>query len=154
MFKRNLISGAESQIASGGVENICVDDGYVYYLNWSDNYRIYRVALFGGQPERLSDNSAAFFVVSNGLVYFANYDDDNRIYSLDVDTGALVKVSSERCGYLSADGEYLYYSKIGDRGLWKMKPDGTGNRLLTSIFGGPITQVGNLLYYRSLFIKK
>ena len=154
LYKRNLLSGVESQIATGGVENVCVDDGYAYYLNWSDHYRIYRVALFGGQPERVSDNSAAFFVVSNELVYFANYDDNNRIYSLDVNNGALVKIDSERCGYLSADGEYLYYSKISTPGLWKMKLDGTENKAVTSIFGGPITQVGDLLYYRSLFIKK
>ncbi|MFA6075464.1 MAG: N-acetylmuramoyl-L-alanine amidase [Negativicutes bacterium] len=154
LFKRNLRSGIESQIADGGVENVCVDNGYAYYLNWSDGYRIYRVALVGGLPERLSENSAAFFVVNNGRVYFANYDDENKIYMLDANIGTISKISNEGSGYLSVDGEHLYYTKIGIAGLWKMKLDGTENRQVTSIFGGPITQVGDLLYYRSLFIKK
>lgn len=154
LFKRDLRSGVESQIAFGGVENVCTDNGYAYYLNWSDNYRIYRVALNGGKPERISDCSATFFVVHNGIVYFVNYDDSNKLYTLTGDGKKLEKVGQDGCGYLSVDDRFVYYTKIGEHGLWKMRLNGTDNELITRIVGGPIIQIGELLYYRSLFIKK
>ena len=153
LYKRSLITGEETRLADGGVENVCADGGYVYYLAAEDGYRLYRVSTNGGIPEKIIDNECASFSVAGGMIYYVNHEDGNRVYSATIsgkEQRALMLQPA--IGYINAaDSQVLYFTRLDKDGLWRLNlQDGTIDTV-TRIAGGPINVLGTLVFYRTMF---
>lgn len=120
------------------LSGMIVDDKYVYYINDSDNKKLYRINKDGtGRvciSKRSIDPSDGFYLLNNYIYYFSN----NKFYKISTN-GKEYKLDSkdkELCSYYFNSFKKTYcnnyfYFLLRD-GIYKVKSDGSDKRKLVS----------------------
>lgn len=89
IFRIDPSTGTRKLICSDRAERMLYCDGYVYYINDSALYSLYRVSVEGEDRQCLTDtmtsSSALLDIVGDWLYYF-NDDDESRIYRINIKT--------------------------------------------------------------------
>ena len=136
-------------------------NNYIYYCNTSNNSRLYRVSVNGGQSQQLSDNKVSDIIVADGAVYFTQHTTTNSaIYKYTVSSGTSTKLCNDNGAYLTKVGEYIYYvnkdlltSNIFGKGIYRVSTVAgalVGEKVLEADEGDgyySLASDGSYLYY-------
>ncbi len=83
-------------LSDSKVSDVAHDDNWLYYINDSDDKKIYRMRTDGTESALLCDKSAAKIICHKGYVYFLSYDklrEDYNLYKLDPNSLVAAKVT-------------------------------------------------------------
>jgi len=89
---------------------INIIDDTVYYSNYSDGHKLYKVNFDGSNREKITDFHVSNVNAINHEVYFVNMDDNFIIQKLD-EKGKEVTIIDSKTNSLVTDGLSLYYIK-------------------------------------------
>ena len=149
------------RITTDKANYIAYYNNYIYYCNTSNNSRLCRVSVNGGQSEQLTDNKVSDIIVSDGAVCFTQHTTANSaIYKYTVSSGTLTKLCNDNGAYLTKVGEYIYYankdlltSNIFGKGIYRVSTVTgalVGEKVLEAEDGDgyySLASDGNYLYY-------
>lgn len=114
---------------------INVADNWIYYVNNSDEHKIYKIDTDGNVRTKVNDEwSACPQVVGNQIYYCSKTGEIMKIdtsgKTTPVDMGAQVNESdTDRSFHINVSGDWIYYSNKNDnKNLYKVKVDGSGEK--------------------------
>lgn len=127
-------TGETKTIFGSYAEKVFVDDGKLYFENGGDSLNLYTADLDGKNVTKASDYGSVYYRnVTGGYQYFANTSDGEALYRVDIETGDEQKLYDERSAWLSAYGDYLYFSDFSIPGnMVRMSLDGSETEVLFS----------------------
>jgi hypothetical protein len=95
--------------------NALYDNGYVYYLNMDDNYRLYRHSLSGGYSEVLTNDRVECFNIEDDIIFYQNLSNDTpALFRMNADGSDVVVVRSGVHTKINLTSQYAYFQVYGD----------------------------------------
>lgn len=136
-------------LANGGV--ICEKDGWIYFLNSSDNEKLYKINVDDSGMTKISDDSPLFINVEGDWIYYSNNNDQNKLYRVKTDGTKRSKLSDDLAlNIYTADNVVYYSNKADNMSLYKINGDGTDRIKLSEDGANLINVVGSTIYYLNL----
>jgi len=130
------------------IEGLIFNNGYLYYSNWNDGGKIYKMKPDGSENSSLNNNYSNFINVDDNYIYYINTDDDYKIYRMKTDGTENLLICEDSTNYLNCYNGYLYFSNETDENkIYKMKTDGTEKTKISDDMGNCISIVNDKLYY-------
>ena len=130
------------------VEGLISDGKYLYYSNWSDGGKIYKMKADGTEKTKLNDTYSGFLNVYDGWVYYTNDNDNYKIYKMKTDGSENTVLCEDSCGYFNCDGGYIYYSNNSDSNkIYKIGADGNGKTKISDKEGSLIFIADSKVFY-------
>lgn len=102
-----------------------VDDGWIYYINLSDNNRIYKVNSDGTERISLGQYTTKDMDIEGGYIYYSNDRDAGRLYRVKTDGTGNFKVCDDPADNIDIDSGWVYYRNVSTNTLYKVKADGS-----------------------------
>lgn len=130
---------------NGGM--FCEANGYVYFSNPYDNFKLYRMTPSGTQAEKLSDDSACFINADSNYIYFARAGagESTDFSFLQFNTNSLCRIPANGGNTLILDPAptlyailakndiyYIHYDSESASTLYKVGIDGVDAKKVTS----------------------
>ena len=81
----------------------------LYYCNWSDENKIYKINVDGTGKQKIGDDSVEELILSDTTLYYTNKSDLYKIYSINTDGTKRKKIFNEKSYNLILLDKYLYY---------------------------------------------
>lgn len=125
LHQLNTSTDSDRVIWEGSVWNPVVEGDYVYYMNISDNYKLYRYSLSLGTDEKLTDDRVDCFNVGYGYIYYqknhaatpqlkAMYADGSNEWVLGEGNFTNINMTSQYVYFqVFGDEKMLYHSRLG-----------------------------------------
>lgn len=112
--------------------DINIVDGYIYYINYSDDGTIYRMNIDGSEKQKINSLSFYSLVVEGDWMYVINSIDDYKLSKLKTDGTELIVLDNEHsdCSYINISGEWIYYILDYEDGIFRVKKDGSEQQKL------------------------
>jgi len=152
----NTIGNTSSNLFGKSNGTFAGQGNWVYYSNWSDGSKLYKMKSDGTQKTKLSNQACVRIQVVGDWVYFIA----DALYRVKTDGTQETKISDKWAGYCVV-GEWIYYyvAEYAGQGLiYKMRVDGTENTLIKDVVDGEFNThmdfrvLGNYIYY-SIYAK-
>lgn len=127
------IDGTEKIDLNEDISEIIIVDDWLYYSNYSDDGKIYRMKVNGSEKIKISDAQGYSFNAYKGWLYYTNYSDDRKIYKMRLDGTENIKLSDEAGEYINIAGDWVFYKIYGgpnDGKLCRMRLDGSDWQLM------------------------
>jgi|GEM_PF-3197584 len=116
-------------------QSLAYADGYIYYCNYNDNNRAYRVDM-NGNKERLTDISVEYINIYGDTVYFACIKElpYAGIYRMDLDGGHFTKLADKYVSALLVYKDRIFFcDKDKNDHIYSMRLDGSR---ITPVYNG------------------
>lgn len=132
-------------IANGG--GFAAKNNLIYYSNYKDNNRLYRMNMDGSNRKKLSDDSAVDISVVGGRIYYVSFP-EKGLYSVKTDGTDKRTLYTGQAGALNVTGGRIYYCDVDDGyRLYSMKTDGTNRKKLSDDWIHELLVEGDRIYY-------
>ncbi|MDP4089710.1 MAG: DUF5050 domain-containing protein [Bacillota bacterium] len=95
--------------------SIVVSGGIIYYCNWSDGDKLYKINANGTGKQKLSDDAASALILSNDTIYYSNESDYLKLYSINIDGTGKQKLFDEKVSNMILMDSYLYFIDSSDK---------------------------------------
>ncbi|MBV7271668.1 DUF5050 domain-containing protein [Clostridiaceae bacterium UIB06] len=119
----------------------------IYYVNWSDDNKIYSISVGGTGKKKISDDSAYELLLSNNTIYYNNELDSDKLYAMNTDGTNRKKLLDEKALNLELLNNFIYY--IGsDNNLSTFNTSNNSKTSLKIITRSYDTD-GNSIYYEN-----
>lgn len=118
-----------NNIYSNGMAGI--QGEWIYYSNWNDGGRLYRVKTDGSEEERINHDSVSNINVVGGWIYCCNESDSNRLYKISLDGSSKQMLTENSVYSVYVIGEWIFY-RSGNC-IYKIKTDGEDENCLYGI---------------------
>lgn len=102
-------------------------ENYIYYMDPSDDYKIYRMNRDGTQPERLTDMRCSTYNITrcgNFLYYQADNNKDSGIYRLNLKTMEQEMLQSGDYKQIHATTNYVFFKDFDNTNTYMVDADG------------------------------
>jgi hypothetical protein len=141
-----VYGNTQGNVANGG---IAVREGStVYFANFADNQRLYRVQTDGSALERMTDESVSNLNFHDGWIYFCNFDDEDRIYRIRPDGTGMARVYKWKSQDVSLSGGWLFLSNGNDHDrIYRVRADGKQELQLNGDESENLSLGGGWIYY-------
>ena len=134
-----------------------VAGNWIYYVNNSDDHKIYKIDIAGNFRTKVNDEWSACPQVVDGEIYYCSKIGEIMKIATDgtsgaVDLGEQTDQSSlDQSFHINVSGDWIYYSNKNDNGtLYEIKKDGSGEKhKLTDFPIYYVEQAGDKLYIDS-----
>lgn len=109
--------------------------------------------------------NGGLFCERGGKIYFSNDNDDGSLYVMNSNSDAesIKKLHDDKAAYINADENYIYYLRanntrenssgsilmFNNTGIYRIKQNGKGLKLISSNPGSHVTVFGNHVYYQN-----
>lgn len=141
-------------LTAGRADYFCVADSGLYFRGIAERPQLYRASLDGGGQSLFYDGDAYFPNLLGDHLYFIGdiieagaYLGGRSLYRISTAGGEAIKVGEVEPALLNCAGEWLYYSQAYSGDLCRIRPDGSGNEVLSSDPCGGIFVFAHGLYY-------
>jgi len=142
----NTIGNTNGNIINGGCAALQGD--WIYYVNNSDSYKLYKVKKDGTGKSKLSDDMPKYINVLGDWIYYSDDSDAGKLYKIKTDGTGKAVLSEDDAYYVNAAGDWIYYKNNSDASrLYKIKTDGTGKTKVNDDMSYDITAAGEWIYY-------
>lgn len=88
---------------------IVLSGSTIYYSNWSDGDKLYKISTNGTGKQKLTDDAVSEFILNGSLIYYSNKSDYFKLYSLNLDGTGKQKLLDEKASNLTLMENYLYF---------------------------------------------
>lgn len=123
------LGNTNANITNAGM-SVLVDD-WIYFMNYADENKLYRIRPDGTSEEKVSDDKMYFLNYADGWIYYCNGEENNSIYKMKPDgTEHTPLVNTLAQNILVSDG-WIYYISHSDatpsefRRILKVRTDGS-----------------------------
>lgn len=131
------------RIGKDNIECYTVYDGWIYYINMDDYYKLYKIKTDGSSKTKLSDDSITYkLAINRDRIYYINESDNNRLYSIGIDGNdkqPFADYSDEENVYLYSNinsiqihGDVLFY--VQNPIIHRVNLDGTNLKSICHTF--------------------
>jgi hypothetical protein len=92
-------------------------DGWLYYLNFSQQRQLYRVRYDGRAQAAVGTMQPGVFIVEGDWIYFKNHGDQTNLYRALLDGSAQELLSDQCAGPFNIVGDWIYFfaADVSDR---------------------------------------
>ncbi|MBN1470848.1 MAG: DUF5050 domain-containing protein [Syntrophaceae bacterium] len=144
LYKSRLLGPKDRiKLSNDKVSGINVVGDWVYYINHSQSHNLFKIRIDGTGEKRISDIDKLYRPATSGFENVHVIDD--RIYymgggaylrSIKVNGMDRKMLFNEiNIKFFTPCGEWFYYSKLNDDGLYRIRKDGTGK---TKVWDAPV----------------
>ncbi len=128
-----------------------VQDGWIYYENADDDYKLYKIKTNGKSKTKLIDAELTEVQIIDDWIYFIDIS-DYHLYKARLDGSDKIKVSDEKIYSYIIDEDWIYYSNIEDKDkLYRIKLDGSEKSKLNNDRSQILKIVDGWIYYRNYY---
>ncbi len=115
LHELNTTTDADRVMWEGAVWNPVVEGDYVYYMNISDNYRLYRYSLSQNTEQKLTDDRVDCFNVGSGYIYYQkNHADTPQLKVMSMDGSSSWILAEGNYTHINMTSQYVYFQAFGD----------------------------------------
>ncbi len=146
-YAEELLTGRKGNSA-GNIANLglaAIQDEWIYYVNDTDDYSIYKIRTDGSGRTKINDDNSRYLNVVGDWIYYSNYEleglaaaefvDPNRnynIYKIRTDGNERTQINDDNSLGLKVIDGWIYYRNFSDDGkLYKIRTDGSDRTKLT-----------------------
>ncbi|HEX2927919.1 MAG TPA: DUF5050 domain-containing protein [Ruminiclostridium sp.] len=125
-----------------------IADGWIYYENCDDSYKLYRMKTDGTSNKKVSDKKLQDPKIVNDWIYYENYPEFN-IYKMKLDGTGNTKICGDSASNVQILGDWIYYNTNVPRsatGVYKIKTDGTQKTKIYGDWQNDLHVSGNWIY--------
>ena len=123
-------------------------DGWIYYVNGSDNNRIYRIKTDGSDRTRLTDDAAGMLHLAGNRLFFQNRTEGGGLYSTALDGSGKRRITPDLAPSFMVYEGYVYYRNDSEGGaLYRSSIDGFEQLALTGAATSCVTVYDGHVYY-------
>jgi uncharacterized protein YchJ len=164
----NLVGNTAGNISNLGLA--AGQDDWIYYVNDTDGYSIYKIRTDGSGRTKLNDDNSRYINVVGQWIYYVSYEgqgfiepsndypmpvsgipDNSRsynIYRMRIDGSNREKLNSDNSRFLKVIEDWIYYNNQSDGGsLCRIRTDGSDRSKLNSGESLYINIDGDWIYY-------
>jgi hypothetical protein len=121
---------------------------WIYFVNTSDKWMLYKVNINGTGKVKISDDSASYLNVYGDWIYYANFTDGDKLYRIRTDGTARTALISDAVDFVSVVNDVIYVTdKFLGHYLFRMNLDATGLTLISTDSCMDVNVVGSHIYY-------
>jgi hypothetical protein len=138
------VGNTTGNISNGGLA--AMRDGWIYYRNTSDGGRIYAMRADGSDRRRVSEDGVGGNTnVVGDTIYYTSW---QRIYSIRTDGSNMQRIGSDEwVTHISVIGDWIYYVSQTERGVIRIRTDGSGRQQLNDDLSSLLAVYGDVIYY-------
>ncbi|WP_234118691.1 DUF5050 domain-containing protein [Clostridium hydrogenum] len=143
--KTKLDGSCKTNITYDAAQFLNVENGWIYYRNSSDDGKVYKVSINGGQRTKLNDDNVNTLVVQGNFIYYTKLA-TNGIFKMDLDGNNNTKVHNEGIS-INVSDKYIYFS-LSSGAIYRMDLD--GENIIKLSEGTPmnyINVIGDSIYF-------
>lgn len=151
-------SNTEQGNTFGNIVNkglVAEDDGWIYYANGSDDYKLYKVKIDGSGKQKLFDGTVSYINVSDGWIYFSKKYNEytTYLYKIRIDGTELTELDEDYWNvieYTNLTNNKIYFIDTYGNRLYQYSKDAKIKDEL--IYGSNMKNlnvVGDYAYYTS-----
>jgi hypothetical protein len=159
----NVAGNTAGNIANGGIATIQGD--WIYYVNDSDGYSIYKIRTDGSGRTKLNDDNSQYLNVVGDWIFYCNnigdkdvlgmmnYDQNYNIYKIRTDGSKRTQLNHKRSLNLIVVDGWIYYTQIDlddeniTGNLYKIRTDGSEPTKLSDDIALFLNVVDDWIYY-------
>jgi hypothetical protein len=131
---------------------VASDGQYVYYINSSDGYKLYRSKPDGSSKSKISDSICSSLNIVGDWIYYSDAMRNPGIYKMKKDGSGKTQITSNQTMGIAVVKDLIYY--MDGAVLYKIKTDGSGktkinfgtNNSFVSIEAQDIVVIGDWIY--------
>lgn len=121
------------------IETLVYDNGFLYFSNWNDGGKIYKMKTDGSEKTSLNNSYSGLLNIYDGWIYYNNYDDNYKIYRVKTDGSENMAVCEDSVRYFNCFDGYIYYSNENDENkIYKIGVNGEGKSKISDSAGSII----------------
>lgn len=134
-LKKIKLDGTEETALISSCFCIQVVDCWIYYSNYKDYYRIYKLKIDGTEITKISNDlpvqipSSPSVNVAGDWIYFSNMTDNHALYKVHTDGTGETKIVSDKCVSINVVGDWIYYKcyeiSSDQNELYRIRTDGS-----------------------------
>lgn len=114
---------ADIVISDMKVYQLIYDNGYIYYQNVSDDYKLYRYGLRDDYVTKLTDCRVDTFNVLNGVIFYQkNGTDDAALMRMMADGTGNEMIAPGNYTHISMTSAYTYFNVFGEDDMYYRVP--------------------------------
>ena len=124
----DLSSFTTSTVNEGGFAYPIFFGNYIYYLNYEDNYKLYRMNSDGSDPTLLVDDRCSTYNITNSgkyLFYQVDAGDDSRICRLDLETMESKDLMKGNFKQIHVTTNYVFFKDYENTNTFILPADGS-----------------------------
>ena len=115
LHQLNTATDTDRIIWEGTLWNPIVEGDYVYYMNISDNYKLYRYSLSQNTEQKLSDDRVDCFNVGSGYIYYQKNDTTApQLKVMRMDGSSSWVLAEGNYTHINMTSQYVYFQAFGD----------------------------------------
>jgi hypothetical protein len=146
-IKKMRLDGLDCQKAcTAGSDNYFLDDGWIYYTDYFDEQKMYRVKIDGSESERIvGDNIGTLFCVVWNQIYYRT---NTEFCQMKFDGSERVVLDWIESWSFVVEDDWIYYNNLRDfSSLYKIKTDGSMEQKLCDHEAESMNVNGDFIYY-------
>jgi len=125
-----------------------VKDDRVFYINKSDNYKLYRICVNGTSKQKLSDDDISNYEIINDRLYYINKSDNYKLYRICLNKTDRQKISDDIIDSFEIVKDLVYYINKGDGyKLYRICINGTNRQKISDDNISSFKIVNDRAYY-------
>lgn len=123
-------------------------NGYIYYSNISDKYKLYSMKKDGSDKKKISDDSCSYINVIGDWIFYRNDDDWGKIYRIKTDGTMRTCLNKDDSTFVTVVGDFIYYcnSSNGNQ-ITRIKNDGSNRGIICNDSAEYINVYNGWIYY-------
>jgi len=115
VYAMDVRSGSSSLVFEGNTFNAIYEDGFIYYMDLDNKYRLNRYSVWGNYIEVLTDDRVDFFNVGYGVIFYQkNCRDNPALIRMDIDGFNKEVVREGNHNSIHITSRYVYFRAFGD----------------------------------------
>ncbi len=122
-------SCVQNLVIAGNVYNPVVDGEYIYYQNLADDYSIYRVSIYGGDPQKVTPQGqrVEFFNVAYGYLYYTVMGNNPQLWRCYSDGSEPIALATGVFNSINITPRFVYFRDYNDDSITYHSPLGSTN---------------------------
>ncbi len=111
----DVATGAVTDVLQINVYHPVYDDGYLYFMDTEQNYRLCRYSLSGNQTEILTADRVDTYNIKDGIIFYQkNSSDDPALIRMNSDGSNPETVAAGNYTKINMTSIHAYYQEFGD----------------------------------------
>ena len=148
--KADLSTGEYVQLTNFTATYINVYEDWVYFVNYREDDKVYRMRTDGSDLQELSSlESVRILLQYDGYLYFNPYSEYNKLYRMKLDGSDLVMINDQWVVFFMIYDDKLYMSQEGIPGIYVSNLDGSNISKLTDYYGPYLNIVNDYIFYNN-----